>query len=193
MTIAHWTDVLVFWFGGPESPEFGRPRRCWFEKSADFDALVRGRFLALHEAAAAGALASWSDRPLSALALITVLDQFSRNMFRGDARAFATDSLALTAARRMVAQGFDTVLSPVQRWFVYLPFEHAEDLAAQRDALRLFDRLRGDKASASAIEYAMRHYAVIERFGRFPHRNAVLGRASTPDETVFLAHPGSSF
>ena len=193
MPLASWPDVLEFWFGAPDSPEFGRPRAPWFVKSAEFDALIRDRFLATHEAAAAGALDAWSSRPLAALALAVVLDQFPRNMFRGTPRAFAADARALALARDAVGQGFDAVLLPVQRWFVYLPFEHAEDLGAQRESLRLFERLATDAAGAGTLTYAMRHYAVIERFGRFPHRNAILGRASTPEELAFLAQPGSSF
>ena len=193
MSLASWPDVLEFWFGAPDSPEFGRPRTPWFVKSAQFDALIRDRFLVTHEAAAAGALDAWSSRPLAALALAVVLDQFPRNMFRGTPRAFATDARALALARDAVQRGFDAVLLPVQRWFVYLPFEHAEDLAMQGKSLRLFERLATDAAGAGTLTYAMRHYAVIERFGRFPHRNAILGRASTPEELAFLAQPGSSF
>jgi len=193
MPLASWPDVLEFWFGAPDSPEFGRPRTPWFVKSAEFDALIRDRFLATHEAAAAGALDAWSSRPLAALALAVVLDQFPRNMFRGTPRAFAADARALALARDAVQRGFDEVLLPVQRWFVYLPFEHAEDLVMQRESLRLFERLATDAAGAGTLTYAMRHYAVIERFGRFPHRNAILGRASTPEELAFLAQPGSSF
>jgi uncharacterized protein (DUF924 family) len=190
---ASWQEVLEFWFGAPGSPEFGRPRAAWFVKSAEFDARTRDRFLATHEAAAAGALDDWSTRPLGALALAVALDQFPRNMFRGTPRAFAADARALAVARGAVARGFDEVLLPVQRWFVYLPYEHAEELAAQRESLRLFERLAVDAAGAGTLTYAMRHYAVIERFGRFPHRNAILGRASTPEELAFLAQPGSSF
>lgn len=190
---AHWSDVLEFWFGAPDSPEFGRYRRQWFERSDAFDGLCRERFLATHEAAAAGKLDAWADRPLAALALVVTLDQFPRNMFRATPRAFATDARALAAARGIVSRGLDAPYMPAQRWFAYLPFEHAEDLAAQRESLEVFERLRGDPASASPIAYAMRHYAVIERFGRFPHRNALLGRASTPAELAFLATPGSSF
>jgi uncharacterized protein (DUF924 family) len=190
---ASWQEVLEFWFGAPGSPEFGRPRAAWFVKSAEFDALIRDRFLATHEAAAAGALDAWSTGPLGALALAVALDQFPRNMFRGTPRAFAADARALAVARGAVARGFDEVLLPVQRWFVYLPYEHAEELAAQRESLRLFERLAVDAAGAGTLTYAMRHYAVIERFGRFPHRNAILGRASTPEELAFLAQPGSSF
>jgi len=193
MPLASWSDVLEFWFGAPDSPEFGRPRAPWFVKSAEFDALIRDRFLATHEAAAAGALDAWSSRPLAALALAVVLDQFPRNMFRGTPRAFASDTRALALARDAVGRGFDEVLLPVQSWFVYLPFEHAEDLAMQRESLRRFERLATDAAGAGTFTYAMRHYAVIERFGRFPHRNTLLGRASTADELRFLEQPGSSF
>ncbi len=189
----HWSDVLEFWFGASGSPEFGRHRRQWFEKSDAFDGLCRERFLGTHDAAAAGRLDGWAERPLAALALAVTLDQFPRNMFRGTPRAFAADPQALAVARGIVARGFDGAYLPAQRWFAYLPFEHAEDLAAQAESLALFERLRGDPASASPIAYAMRHYAVIERFGRFPHRNAILGRESTAEEVAFLATPGSSF
>jgi uncharacterized protein (DUF924 family) len=190
---ASWSAVLEFWFGAADSPELGRHRRQWFEKSDAFDALVRDRFLATHEAAAAGALDAWAERPLAALALVIALDQFPRNVFRGTPRAFATDARALAVARGIAARGFDRAYLPAQAWFAYLPFEHAEALGAQAESLALFERLRGDPPSASPIAYAQRHYAVIERFGRFPHRNAILGRASTPEEVAFLATPGSSF
>jgi uncharacterized protein (DUF924 family) len=191
MSVVDWTAVLEFWFGAPDSPEFGRSRKCWWEKSADFDALVRDRFLETYENAVAGKLEAWRSRPLAALALVVTLDQFPRNMFRGTTRAFATDPLALAVARGMIASGFDAALLPLQRAFVYLPFEHAEDLDAQREALRRFERLGSE--TSGAMTYAMLHYAVISRFGRFPHRNAVLGRESTPDELAFLSQPGSSF
>jgi uncharacterized protein (DUF924 family) len=190
---AGWVEVLEFWFGAADSPELGRFRRQWFEKSEDFDAAIRERFLATHAAAAAGRLDEWAERPLAALALVVALDQFPRNLFRGTPGAFATDTKALAVARGIVSRGFDAAYLPAERWFAYLPFEHAEDLAAQRESLALYERLRGDPASASPIAYAQRHYAVIERFGRFPHRNAILGRASTPAELEFLATPGSSF
>ena len=186
--IAHWSDVLGFWFGAPDSPEFGRNRRQWFEKSDAFDGLCRERFLATHDAATAGRLDGWADRPLAALALVVTLDQFPRNMFRGTARAFASDSLALAVARETIAREFDRLLSPVERSFVYLPFEHAEDLAAQRRSLALFHALDGEQ-----VEYARRHYEIIARYGRFPHRNAILGRPSTAEEIEFLKQPGSSF
>ena len=186
-------EVLDFWFGVPESPERGRPRKCWFEKDEAFDAEVRSRFVRVHRRAAAGKLSRWERTPHAALALAVVLDQFPRNMFRGEARAFAADALALRVARRTVDHGFDRLLRPVERWFVYLPFEHAEDLAAQRRAVALFAGLAGDPDSPGAIDYAHRHCNIISRFGRFPHRNAILGRESTAEEKVFLSQPGSAF
>lgn len=130
----------------------------------------------------------WQATPLASLALVIVLDQFSRNMFRGAARAFSADSLALAAAAGAIERGFDRLLSPVERTFMYLPFEHAEDLAAQRRSLALFGAL-----DPNDMEYVKRHYEIIARFGRFPHRNAILGRESTAEEAEFLRQPGSSF
>ena len=180
--------MLDFWFGAPDSRERARPRKSWFEKSEPFDAEIRRRFLATWERAGRGELGRWQATPLASLALIVVLDQFPRNMFRGTARAFASDSLALAAARETIARGFDRLLSPVERTFIYLPFEHAEDLAAQRRSLSLFRALDPED-----MQYPKRHYEIIARFGRFPHRNAILGRQSTAEEAEFLKQPGSSF
>jgi len=180
--------VLDFWFGAPGSRERGRPRKVWFQKSEAFDADVRRRFLATWEQAVRGKLERWQETPLASLALVVVLDQFPRNMFRGTARAFSSDSHALAAARATIAREFDRLLSPIERGFVYMPFEHAEDLAAQRRSLALFEAL--DPAD---MKYAKRHYEIIARFGRFPHRNAILGRESTAEEAEFLRQPGSSF
>lgn len=191
--IETWQSVLAFWFGTPDAPDYGRPRREWFAKSAAFDALVRTRFAGTLEAAARGELEGWCATPAGALALVIVLDQFPRNIHRGTARAFATDAPALRTARDMVARGDDRLLLPVQRHFVYLPFEHAENLAMQEESVRLFETLRGDPHSEEAIDYAYRHHAIIERFGRFPHRNAMLGRPSTTEEIEFLRQPGSGF
>jgi uncharacterized protein (DUF924 family) len=188
-----FAEVLAFWFGAPDSSERGRSRKCWFMKDVAFDTEIRSRFLPLYERAAAGSLEAWEHTPLAALALAVALDQFPRNMFRGEARAFAADALALRVARRTVERGFDSLLRPVERWFVYLPFEHAEDLAAQRRSLALFGGLGADAGSAGTIAYADRHYEIIARFGRFPHRNAILGRVSTPQELEFLSGPSSSF
>jgi uncharacterized protein (DUF924 family) len=180
--------VLDFWFGAPGSRERGRPRKLWFQKSEPFDAEIRRRFLATWERAASGELERWQATPLASLGIVVTLDQFPRNMFRGTARAFATDSLALAAARETIAREFDRLLSPVERSFVYLPFAHAEDLAAQRRSLVLFHA-----SDRENVESARRHYEIIARFGRFPHRNTVLGRQSTAEEIEFLKQPGSSF
>jgi len=183
-----FVEVLDFWFAAPNSRERGQPRKSWFQKSEAFDAEIRRRFLATWERAACGKLERWQATPLASLALVVTLDQFPRNMFRGTARAFASDFRALAAARNMIALEFDRLLSPVERSFVYLPFVHAEDLAAQRRSLALFHELDPED-----MRNAKRHYEIIARFGRFPHRNAILGRQSTAEETEFLQQPGSSF
>jgi uncharacterized protein (DUF924 family) len=187
-------EVLDFWFGAPGSSTHGHPRAEWFRKSDAFDAEVRKRFGPLIERALRGELRAWDAGPEEALARILLLDQFTRNAFRDSPRAFAGDALALAAARAMLASAQDAALLPVQRSFVYLPFEHAEDLAAQDESVRLFTRLvDAAPALADTLAYANRHRAVIARFGRFPHRNAVLGRASTAEELAFLVEPGSRF
>jgi uncharacterized protein (DUF924 family) len=191
--IPQYRDVLEFWFGEPSSPERGVPRKAWFEKSAEFDAVIRDRFSTLVDDAAAGRLAAWTRMPLAALALVIVCDQFPRNIFRGSPRAFATDPRALEISLGIVERGFDAAYLPVERAFAYLPFEHAEDIAMQRRSLALFARLPPSSTAASYMDYARRHHDVIERFGRFPHRNEILGRASTPEEGEFLKQPGSSF
>lgn len=184
-------DVLLFWFGAPA--ERGKPHKRWFEKSEAFDREIRGRFLPVHELAAAGALAHWREAPQACLALVLLLDQFPRNMFRGTPRAFATDALALAAARHAVAAGFDRDMLAVERMFVYLPFEHSEALADQVRACELARPLAAFPETAEAYRYALLHREINERFGRFPHRNALLGRTSTPEELEFLKGPGSSF
>jgi uncharacterized protein (DUF924 family) len=187
-------DVLDFWFGAPGSAQHGQRRSEWFTKNDAFDALIRERFGALIDDMLAGGARDWNTSPDGALARIVVLDQFTRNVFRGTPRAFAGDALALATARQVVARGWDAQLLPVQRPFVYLPFEHAEELATQREALQLFAALSAaDPTLADYEAYARAHHDIIERFGRFPHRNAILGRASTPEEKAFLQQPGSSF
>jgi uncharacterized protein (DUF924 family) len=186
--------VLEFWFGPPDDPGHQLPRPAWFRKDPAFDLQVRERFGATIEAALAGRLKAWATEPLPALAQVIVLDQFTRNAFRDTARAFAGDERALAAARAMVDSGEDRGLSGVQRQFVYMPFEHAEDLAAQEQALQLFSRLGEDEpALADLLRWARAHHDIVARFGRFPHRNALLGRVSTPEEEAFLKTPGSSF
>jgi len=191
-------DVLAFWFGEAGSAEPETFRTLWFEKSEVTDRQIADRFGALIERALRGELAEWSHEPASALAQIVLLDQFTRNVFRDTPRAFAGDARALAAATAMVGRRQDEALPVLQRSFVYMPFEHAEGLGAQDEAVRLFARLLESTPDASPglrsmLDYAEKHRAVIRRFGRFPHRNAILGRHSTPDETAFLQQPGSRF
>ena len=173
-SLATPAQVLDFWFGaGPQK---------WFSKDDAFDAAIRQRFLPAYEAAAAGRLSDWEATPEAALALLIVLDQFPRNMFRGSPRAFAADPLALAIAKRAVAQNFDRQLDLPKRNFFYLPFQHSENLADQQRCVEL-SRQNSD---AEGVKWAELHADIIRRFGRFPHRNAVLGRVSTPEEQAFL-------
>ena len=185
--------VLDFWFGESGSPDHGRARAAWFRKDAAFDDQIRTRFGELVEQASAGSLAAWTRHPEGALALLIVCDQFPRNMFRGDRRMYALDPLALAVARRLVAEALDHALTPVRRVFVYLPFEHSESLADQHEAVRLFATLSDDPQTGQYLEWAVKHLRVIERFGRFPHRNELLDRPSTVEKIAFLAEPGSRF
>ncbi|HET6382234.1 MAG TPA: DUF924 family protein [Armatimonadota bacterium] len=187
------SEILDFWFGAPESPELGQFRPKWFESTPEFDEEIRRRFFADYERAAAGALEEWKQEARGCLALILLLDQFSRNLFREDARAFATDPEAAAIAAYAVERGYDNEVPAFQRMFFYLPFEHSEDKDVQRRSVELFQALAEDAGSDSGLEYAIRHQRVIERFGRFPHRNAVLGRVNTPAESEFLASPEAPF
>jgi uncharacterized protein (DUF924 family) len=199
MAIARAREILDFWFGAPDAPDYGQARKAWFIKNPDFDQALGQRFGSEVEAAAAGKLQSWRADADSCLALLLLLDQLPRNLYRGSSRAFATDGEAIAVANHGIIQRFDRYCTneqarpTVQRWFFYLPFEHSEKLADQERAVALFEQLQGDGQSESTIDYAHRHRAVIQRFGRFPHRNAALGRVNTPEETRFLQQPGSSF
>ncbi len=171
------TDVIAFWREAGEA--------AWFRKDESFDAEFRARFLSAHEAAARGERDGWLESPDGALALILLLDQFPRNCFRESPRMFETDAKAVAAAEAAIAAGHHLALSEDVRVFAYLPFEHAEDLALQERCVALCAPLREDY-----LRYAVVHRDIIARFGRFPHRNAVLGRDSTDDELAFLADGG---
>lgn len=177
-------EILHFWF------DETRPAQ-WFQKSDEFDALIRERFMVTYDMARDGLCDGWNRDAKGCLALCVLLDQFPRNMFRGAPSAFATDVKALLIAKHAVAQGFDQILPVIERRFIYLPYEHSEDLADQKKSVALFEKIQ--KEDPLGYDYALRHYEVIEKFGRFPHRNAVLGRASTPAEQEYLATPGSGF
>ena len=171
-------NVLDFWFG--------QERKRWFEKNPAFDEEIRARFLPLYEKALQGALEDWTGDARGCLALVILLDQFPRNMFRGTARAFAGDERARACARRILEQGWDKAMTPDERTFAYLPFEHSESIEDQELSLQLFE-------GNPNHEWARKHWQIIRRFGRFPHRNAALGRPSTPEEIEFLKEPGSGF
>lgn len=169
--------VVAFW------TEAGPAR--WFEKDEAFDDEFRQRFAAQHDDAARGALDGWAESADGALALMILLDQYPRNSFRGTTRMFATDAKALSIATKAIAQGFDLTVDPVLRSFIYLPFMHSEQLAVQDRALQLYAPL-----GSESQRFAVIHHGIIARFGRFPHRNAVLGRTATADEQAFLDSGG---
>ena len=178
MTIATPADVLAFWrAAGPKK---------WFAKDDAFDADIRARFMPTYEAAARGDLSEWEATPDGALALTIVLDQFPRNLFRHGPQAFATDAAALALADRALARSFDNQVPTGERMFFYLPFEHSESMVDQDRCCALFREL----GNADLLRWAELHADIIRRFGRFPHRNAVLGRATTPDEQAFLDNDG---
>lgn len=191
--MANFQEILNFWFGTPTQLNYGKPRDVWFSKNSDFDQQVKTRFLSDYELAASGKLNHWQDVAESCLALIILCDQFPRNMFRDRPKSFATDRQALAFAQYAVEREFDRQFIPVKRWFFYLPFQHSENLEHQRQSLALFEQLGNDPDSLNCIDYAIKHLKIIERFGRFPHRNQILGRETTPEEAEFLKQPGSSF
>ena len=185
--------ILDFWFGPPGTAERDRPREVWFKGDAGYDAVLRDSFLADQRRAAAGELDAWTATPEGSVALLLLLDQLPRNLYRGTPQAFSTDARAREIAGITVPRGFDQDLPPLWRWFVYLPFEHSENLADQETSVALFAALPKHTANDGTFDYAKRHHDIIRRFGRFPHRNAILGRESSPEELDFLSQPGSSF
>ena len=186
-------EILAFWFEDDRTVT----RMKWFKRDDAFDEEIRARFGALTEQARDGALDHWTETPDGALALLIVLDQFPRNLYRGDPRAFASDARARRIAREVVLRRqWDWRFGNPEKTFLYLPFEHSEDLAEQGLSVALFEGMRDDparRAPGSNIDYAWRHWQVIHRYGRFPHRNAALGRANTPEEEHYLAQPGAGF
>jgi uncharacterized protein (DUF924 family) len=179
--------MLDFWFGPAPDPARLQPRRIWFRTTPQFDAALRDGFLADLEAAAEGGLAAWEGSAEGALALVLLLDQVPRNLFRGTPRAYLTDAAARAVADRALARGFDQRVPPVWRQFFYMPFHHSEDFVDQQRARALFEALPPDPDRAETLRYARRYHEIIARFGRFPHRNAILGRGSTAEEIAFLS------
>ncbi|MCA1970952.1 MAG: DUF924 domain-containing protein [Rhizobium sp.] len=175
-------DVISFWLEAEPSK--------WFAKDDGFDAAIRDGFLDTHFAAARGDLADWQKTAEGTLALLILLDQFPRNLFRGSGHAFATDGLARLIARNALEQGFDRAVDPKLRPFLYLPFEHSEDPADQALSMELFSAHRDETGDAESLRWAVEHRDIIAKFGRFPHRNAALGRATTPAEQAYLDDGG---
>jgi uncharacterized protein (DUF924 family) len=176
------STVLDFWFSETHKPK-------WFVKDPVFDAKIRERFLATYKAAKTGSLSGWMRTPEGALALIIVLDQFPRNMFRDSPDAFATDGAACHAALMAVEKGFDRKLSKQERVFLYMPFMHSENPNIQQKSVQLYEAL----GLRDNLNFAIAHRDIVLKFGRFPHRNLVLDRPTTPEEAAFLKQPGSSF
>ncbi len=191
--MSNFERILEFWFGSKTQADYGKPKQFWFIKDPQIDEEIKQQFLIDYELAKQGVLDPWQNSPRSCLALILLLDQIPRNIFRDLPQMYATDEKALNFAHFAVENDFDQQLLPVERWFIYLPFEHSENLDHQCQAVALFRRLSDDPDSASAIDYAIRHFEVIRQFGRFPHRNQILGRETTPEEAEFLKQPASSF
>ncbi|WP_018078922.1 DUF924 family protein [Thiobacillus denitrificans] len=193
--------VLAFWFGAPGSATAVAERqgKLWFGKSPENDQAVIDRFAATLTAATAGHLDHWIDTPRGRLALVIVLDQFPHHIYRDQPQAFATDPQSLALSLAALESGEYRQLAPIERVFLYLPLEHAESLAMQERAVSLYTQLAHEAAADERalfdnfLDYARKHLDVVARFGRFPHRNAILGRPSTPDEIEFLKQPGSRF
>jgi len=188
--------VLWFWFDTVRDNQEYYEERCqlWFGHDPQLDQDIRSRFLSDYQQAATGRLTDWQTAPRSGLAFILLLDQFSRNIFRGTPQAFATDLLARSAATALLNTRSDQLLRPVERMFVYMPFMHSEAREDQQRSVALFQQLAQERSYFDgALIFARQHQDIIERFGRFPHRNIILGRLSTPEEIQFLAQPDSSF
>jgi uncharacterized protein (DUF924 family) len=198
MAAMPWDDILAFWFGELDAAGKADADHSarWWRKDPTFDETIRARFEGEHRAIDAGEREDWLADPRGRVAYVVALDQFSRNMFRGTPAMFASDARALAAAKSGVAAGEDAQLPHAMRYFLYMPYMHSEALEDQEACVELFRRLDPVKDGAEkgqAERYAEQHRDIVARFGRFPHRNAILGRASTPAEAEFLTQPGSSF
>jgi uncharacterized protein (DUF924 family) len=183
--MARSDEILAFWFGDETTSE--EQARKWFAGGPEFDQLCHQAFLTDYERAAAGLLDDWQEDPACCVALVLLIDQLPRNIFRNTRRAYATDAKARAVTNRAISRGFDRQLPPLQRAFMYMPLQHSENLADQRESLRLQGQLAEENPECESFsKYAKEHLATIERFGRFPQRNAILGRVPTPQEIEFL-------
>jgi uncharacterized protein (DUF924 family) len=186
--LSHRAELLLdFRFAPERAPEHDRLRGIWFRASPEFDAALTEHFRTDYDRAAKGIYATWCDAPQTCLALVLLLDQLPRNLFRDSARAYATDAAALQTASEAIARGYDRAVAPVRRCFLYLPFQHSESLGDQNEGLRLYAALPEHPDKAAFLEAARHHREIVARFGRFPHRNGILGRHSTPEEEAFTA------
>lgn len=186
-------EVLDFWFSDRDDSGEIVFRRAWFDKNDDFDTAIRDGFGVTYEKAAARELDAWREQPHTALALVVTLDQLSRNMFRDEPKMYAADSYATEIAKESLAKGDDKVFGLVQSWFFYMPLMHSEHLADQEACVTLFEQLPQNETVQRGLESAKKHRDIVARFGRFPHRNVILGRESTAEEEAFLLEPDSSF
>ena len=177
-------EIIHFWFNETDPQQ-------WFQKSPEFDALVKERFGVTYQMAKDGLCQAWAKDAEGALALVIVLDQFPRHMFRDTPAAFETDEQALLAAKKAIASGFDQILEPVKRGFLYVPFQHSENMSDQNRSVELMSSMQYE--NPAGYDYAIRHRVVIEKYGRFPHRNKILGRENTPEEEEYLKQPGAGF
>tara|TARA_R110000787_G_scaffold85451_6_gene182294 strand:- start:1143 stop:1754 length:612 start_codon:yes stop_codon:yes gene_type:complete len=193
MSEGRWRDIYDFWFGAPGTSAHGTVRDMWFGGGPELDAEIGRRFAADHARAAAGEFGDWKGARESCMALVVLLDQFPRNMYRGAARAFATDAQALETARHIVSGPMHDTLLTVEKVFAYLPFEHSEDLADQERCVALFRAMEPHDAKQEWLDYAVEHRDIVRRFGRFPHRNDILGRESTAEEKAWLASTHQRF
>jgi uncharacterized protein (DUF924 family) len=195
--VAGRREIMDFWFGPPGSPDRGQPREVWFARqdagASEFDAEIRARFEPTIQAAAAGDLDHWAHCLDGALALCLLLDQFTRNIYRGTAQAFATDRKILEVSKRVVAAGWLEGLDIQPKKFLIMPFQHTEDLASQEQGVDLFAAMRGSESGDKSYNAMIRHRDLIATYGRFPHRNKALGRINTPEEETYLKDPKAGF
>jgi uncharacterized protein (DUF924 family) len=182
-------SILIFWFGPTDSPEYGQPKGFWFNSTPEIDRRIAQQFENSYNMASSGEMSSMMTMPEGSLALVILLDQFPRNMYRGTPAAFKSDELALSVAKHAIEMGYDQKLPVFQKKFLYMPFMHTESLSDQDQGVELFRSLNDE----DSVKYMTMHRDIIARFGRFPHRNQILGRESTPEEIEFLKGPNSSF
>lgn len=191
--MAEWREVYDFWFGAPDSAGHGDVREFWFASTPDIDRQIEERFLDQYHRAAAGGFEDWKSDARGWVALIVLLDQVPRNIFRGDGKSFAADKMALAAARELVASPLHDELITVEKLFAYLPFEHSENIDDQRQCVRFYEEIDAHEKKAEWIEFAVLHKDIVEAFGRFPHRNAMLGRVNTLAEEAWLKSSDQRF